>query len=217
MLVISHRGYHVNLPENTLAAFAAAAALGVDGIETDIRLTADGQAILFHDHLTPDGRPLAEVSHAELSRVAGYDVPTAESALAQFPDVLWNLEIKVPAALNATLELIDRYRGSRQLFITSFWHNLIDSVASQFDVDCGWLVSHRPRLPPMTGTPRVRTIVWYYETMDPELIAIRKQIGLRNMAYGVITPAEHARCRELGLDGVITDRPEYCAIAADGT
>ena len=41
-LVLSHRGYHVEHPENTLDAFRAAIDLQVDGIETDIRLTADG-------------------------------------------------------------------------------------------------------------------------------------------------------------------------------
>jgi glycerophosphoryl diester phosphodiesterase len=35
MLVLSHRGYHERVPENTLAAFAEAVDLGVDGIETD--------------------------------------------------------------------------------------------------------------------------------------------------------------------------------------
>jgi glycerophosphoryl diester phosphodiesterase len=42
-LVIAHRGDMVNAPENTLAAFASALAQGVDGIELDVHLTADGE------------------------------------------------------------------------------------------------------------------------------------------------------------------------------
>ena len=214
MLVLSHRGYHVDLPENTLAAFAAAAALGVDGIETDLRVTADGQLILFHDRLTPDQQPISQVTRAELARLAGYDVPTAEEALERWPELRWNLEIKVPEAFEPAIGLIERYRATHRLLITSFWHNLIAEVSRRTGADCGLLISHRPLDPFIArsaGIPAaVKTVVWYYETMDRESIEARQQAGLQNFVYGVSTPAEHARCTELRLDGVITDRPEYC-------
>lgn len=47
--VIAHRGDHRREPENSLAAFAEALALGVDGIEVDVRLTGDGNLVCFHD------------------------------------------------------------------------------------------------------------------------------------------------------------------------
>jgi glycerophosphoryl diester phosphodiesterase len=183
--------------------------MGVDGIETDLRLTADGALILHHDHLAPDGRAICEIAHAELNRLAGFEVPTAVGAVEQFPHVLWNLEIKVPAALEPALELIARFGTSRQFLVTSFWHNVVDLAASRCDVECGLLVAHRPRQL-RADNPRVRNMVWYYETMDAEMLEQGRRQGLRNYVYGVVTPAEHARCLELGLDGVITDRPEFC-------
>ena len=42
MLVIAHRGDHAAVPENTLAAFEAAIMVGVNGIETDVRISLDG-------------------------------------------------------------------------------------------------------------------------------------------------------------------------------
>jgi glycerophosphoryl diester phosphodiesterase len=56
MLVLSHRGYHKNLPENTLDAFQAALSLGVDGIETDGRLSRVGELVFCHDRVSPDSR-----------------------------------------------------------------------------------------------------------------------------------------------------------------
>jgi glycerophosphoryl diester phosphodiesterase len=225
MLIISHRGYHVTLPENTLAAFAAAAEMGVDGIETDLRVSADGQLILFHDRLAPDGREVAEVTAAELSRQTGYEVPTAESVLKRWPELLWNLEIKVPAALGQCIELIERYRATHRLFVTSFWHNLVDEVSLRTGVDCGLLVAHCPRAPIVAESlpvdlpaeqqelyfarMRVKSTVWYYETMDVDQLPLSRRAGRRNYAYGVYTPADHRRCAELGLDGIITDRPEF--------
>ena len=219
MLIISHRGYHVLAPENTLESFAAAVAMGVDGIETDIRLSADQVPILFHDHLAPDGRDVASLSHADLATAMGRPIPTLEQAL-QLPtggksDFLWNLEIKTPAALAQTIALVNEYRTSRQMLITSFCHPLIAEISQRVtDVECGLLVAHRPL--EMHSRPawipkhrRVRTVVWYWETVDAELIAQSVACGLRNFVYGVTTAEEHARLVHWGLDGVITDRPEY--------
>ncbi|HEV2907291.1 MAG TPA: glycerophosphodiester phosphodiesterase family protein, partial [Actinomycetota bacterium] len=46
---MAHRGASVDAPENTLAAFEAAAAAGADLIEMDVRLTADDVAVVLHD------------------------------------------------------------------------------------------------------------------------------------------------------------------------
>jgi glycerophosphoryl diester phosphodiesterase len=48
-LVIAHRGASALAVENTLAAFAAAAAAGADGVELDVRLCATGEVVVFHD------------------------------------------------------------------------------------------------------------------------------------------------------------------------
>src|SRR5687768_7894346 len=137
MLVLSHRGYHVQAPENTLDAFGAAVQMGVDGIETDLRLTADGHLILFHDRLAPAGRAVREVPRDELCQLLGHDVPLAETALKQWPQLMWNLEIKTPAALDASLALIDRFQRSHQLLVSSFWHPLVEEIARQTTVNCG--------------------------------------------------------------------------------
>jgi glycerophosphoryl diester phosphodiesterase len=189
MLVLSHRGYHVHALENTLPAFEAAIAMGVDGIETDIRLSADQVPILFHDHLAPDGRDVAALSHAELASAVGHPIPTLEQAL-QLPlsgqaEILWNLEVKTPAAVDQTIALVNRYRGSRQILITSFWHPVVAEISRRMiDVDCGLLVAHRPinmRAWPdwVPQHPRLKTVVWYWETIDAELIAGSAACGLR--------------------------------------
>jgi glycerophosphoryl diester phosphodiesterase len=53
--VIGHRGAAGLLPENTLAAFARACELGVDAVELDVLVSADGEAVVYHDfHLNPE-------------------------------------------------------------------------------------------------------------------------------------------------------------------
>jgi glycerophosphoryl diester phosphodiesterase len=218
MLILSHRGVQTHAPENTLAAFEAAIALGIDGIETDIRLSKDGILILFHDRLTPDGHQVTSVTQAALSDRMGSAVPTLEEAL-QLPlqgskTLLWNLEIKTPDALEPTVEILLRYRRSRRILITSFWHPLILEISRRVEVDCGLLMAHRPlnfqsRPNWIPNHPSINTLVYHYGTVDAELIAQSQSCGFRTFVYGAETRQDHERLVHWEVDGAISDRPEY--------
>src|ERR1041384_2426876 len=72
-LIIGHRGASAVAPENTMAAFRKAIAVGADGIEFDVRLSRDGVPVVIHDstlHRTA-GLPqrIAEVTWSELGSV----------------------------------------------------------------------------------------------------------------------------------------------------
>jgi glycerophosphoryl diester phosphodiesterase len=212
MLVLAHRGYHLGIPENTLEAFHAAVSLGADGIETDVRRSAEGAAILFHDRLVPDGRAVSALTGAELTAAVGYPVPTLESALEMARDLLWNVEIKSPDAVEPTLAVLKRFAGVRRLLVTSFWHPVIEEVSARLDVPCGLLVAHRPLgsvrlLDWLPRSARVRAMVWEFEFTDGEMLAEARGLGLRNYVYGANAKAEQQRAAEWGADGVITDEP----------
>lgn len=108
-LIIAHRGASVDAPENTLAAFRLAIAQGADGLECDLRMSADGQIVISHDdslHRTHE-RPL-RIADATAAALAACDVPTLTDTFAtvrgQLP--LINLELKEPippAVLDATI------------------------------------------------------------------------------------------------------------------
>lgn len=72
-LVIAHRGASGLSPENTLAAFRLAVALGADGVEMDVQLTADGRAVVIHDshvNRTTNGKgPVASFTLERLSEL----------------------------------------------------------------------------------------------------------------------------------------------------
>jgi len=218
MFIFSHRGYHVTFPENTLDAFAAAEAMDVDGIETDLRLSADGQLILFHDRFAPNDREVRELTRAQLSERVGYDVPVLDAALARFERMWWMLEIKTPDAWPAAAECIERYFGTRRLMITSFWHDLVARAASRFALDCGLLIAHRPLdfhgsiLGLMPGQTAVRNIVWHFSTLDAGILQQSAALGMQNFVYGVETLEDHRCCSEWPLAGVITDRPEFMPV-----
>lgn len=214
MLIISHRGVPGNGFENTLEAFDRAVQLGVDGIETDVRLTADGAAVLYHNRLAPDGREVAALGRAELSRLAGHPIPTLAEALAACEPPLWVVELKTPAVTDSALAALRTFQHARQLLVVSFWHTVIQRVARQLDVDCGLSMRHRPLELLVSGhspldSRLVRTIVWDYEFLDAEMIREAAEAGWRSFVFGPETLADHRHCRRLGVDGAITDHPHH--------
>lgn len=102
MKVWAHRGDSAHHTENTLAAFAAAIAAGADGIEFDVRLTADGMPVIFHDEtlrrLADREGSVERLTLAELARVrlrGDHAVPTLRATLEACPNVALNVELKV--------------------------------------------------------------------------------------------------------------------------
>lgn len=87
--VFAHRGLHVTERENTLAAFQAAVAFGVDGVELDVRRTLDGVLVVHHD---PSVGSLA-IARSGRSSLPDY-VPTLAEALGSLEGVRVNVEIK---------------------------------------------------------------------------------------------------------------------------
>jgi glycerophosphoryl diester phosphodiesterase len=87
--IFAHRGLHVVERENTLASFRAAVALGVDGVELDVRRCADGAFVVHHDPVI-DGRPIIALSATDLP---GH-VPTLGEAMEACAGVTVNVEIK---------------------------------------------------------------------------------------------------------------------------
>lgn len=221
MYLLAHRGLSHLAPENTLAAFACALAAGFHGLETDVRLSADEELVLFHDRSTPDGLAIANLTRAELSIEMGYLVPTLAEALEAFPEAFWNIEIKSPSATPAIFNLLHRLSDRQQVLLTSFHHDVIIEAAEKLDIECGLLIAHRPPalntvLYPAIPHPRLRTLVWDYEVLDPALLQQANALGFSNWAYGAQTEYEHVLCLESGLHGMITDYPEFVGLACSG-
>lgn len=130
MRVIAHRGGpglagNAGI-ENTLAAFGRAAAAGFD-LETDVRASADGVAVLHHDpdlaRTAGDPRPVATVPWRELRRLlVGGREPVArlEDLLDAHPGAAVNIDVKDFAAIGATVRAVRRTHHPGPLTLASF-------------------------------------------------------------------------------------------------
>jgi glycerophosphoryl diester phosphodiesterase len=218
VLVLAHRGYHAEAHENTMAAFEAALHLGVDGIETDVRLSADGKAVILHDRVTSAGGAISEMTHREIEDGVGYAVPLLAEILDAFPGILWNIEIKHPEVWPVAAAILGRYRHTRRIFVSSFRHDVVMQCASALEFECGLLMAARPLdveriMAACAGRPLIRSIVWDYNIVDEGVLGKVARAGWRNYVYGAVTAAEHARCAALELAGLITDHPHRAGCA----
>jgi glycerophosphoryl diester phosphodiesterase len=212
VLVLAHRGDHRTRPENTLAAFEAAVALGVDGIETDVRVSLDDRLILFHDACLADGTAVANLTRGQLARAVGYAVPTLEEAFACWPDVLWDVELKTHDALGPLMQRFARQSLPRRVLLTSFDHAAVVDALAYFDTDGGLLLEAFP--PDLDAVlenhrlkPRLRTLVWHHAAVTTDAVDRARRVGWRNFVYGATTRAEHERVLRFALDGIVTDDP----------
>jgi len=155
-MVVAHRGASIEQPENTIAAFEAAIDAGADAVEFDVRMTADGHAVVMHDpdvSRTTDGTGL--VSEMTLEEIRKLGVPTLEEALACLSGrAAADIEIKnLPgepgftserqAAVEATLAALDSVGFSSQIIVSSFNPaSIAHSRALRPDVPTGLLTEY---------------------------------------------------------------------------
>lgn len=128
--VLAHRGLvtaegaESGVWENTAVAFAAAHAAGAEYIETDCRVTADGDVVLFHDEtlerLMGDTREVAVVTTKELRSIFAEHggLLTVREALETFPTIRFNIDVKTDAAAEPVGPIIAPH--AHRVLVTSF-------------------------------------------------------------------------------------------------
>ncbi len=143
--LVAHRGGSLVAPENTLDAFAIAARLRADAIETDVRLSADGVVFVFHDDETSrltgergtiEARTAAEIARLDAAfsftadggrtfplRGKGIRVPPLAEALAGFPDMRFNIDAKTkePALAEGFARTVRAAGATERVCVGSFF------------------------------------------------------------------------------------------------
>ena len=168
MLRLAHRGDHVLAVENSLAAFEAAIARpGCDGVELDVRASADGVAIVLHDVTLArvQGRPDRADSLTAV-QLASFGVPALADVLSACgPDAFLDVELKEDLGARALQPLV----AARGLPDGS----LSKVVVSAFEPDS---IATVLRLAPNVGC-------WLnVEDLEPATLAVAVSLGCRGVS-----------------------------------
>ncbi len=145
--IIGHRGASGLAPENTLASFDLAIEHGAEAVEFDVRLTADGEAVVFHDptlERTTDGTgAIAALRLADLASIdagarftsddgirfpfrgQGIRIPTLREVLARYPHLPLLVELKVAEAGAVVRQELVRAGAERRAVVASFLSGVV--------------------------------------------------------------------------------------------
>ena len=225
-LPFAHRGGASEVPENTLPAFEHAVRLGYRYVETDVHVTSDGVLLAFHDdvldRVTDRSGTIGELPWAEVRRalVDGREpIPLLEDLLGAWPELRVNIDPKHDGAVEPLIETLRRCDAVHRVCVGAFSDERIARVraalpgvctslgpggslqlglAAAGDADVGDLPSPCAQLPPT-----------YLDTpvITAELVAEAHRRGMQIHAWTIDDPAEITALLEIGVDGIMTDRP----------
>ncbi|WP_182911343.1 MULTISPECIES: glycerophosphodiester phosphodiesterase [Actinomyces] len=231
--VIPHRGGSREVPENTWSAVEHVRRLGLEWMETDLRLSADGVPVLCHDadlqRLAADPRQVREVMWAELADLDAGDargLVCLPDLLAAHPDLRLNMDLKesdvVQPALQAVrdADALDRVRfasfSARRLAVLRRQEPRATTSLGRVDVVGLMLLSEASVPLPHTrwGWTRGRVdavqVPLTYRgvtVVTPRLVAAAHRMGLEVHVWTVDLPEQMRRLARLNVDAIMTDVP----------
>jgi glycerophosphoryl diester phosphodiesterase len=223
-LAFAHRGFAPDGAENSMAAFQRAMDLGYRYLETDVRVTADGVPLAFHDarldRVTDrrgrlDRLPWALVQHA---RIRGREpIPRLADVLGAWPDARINIDVKCRAAIAPTVAAIRSADSVDRVCVGAFSTARVAAVRRALGPQvCTSLgpravlslrVAQWARDRPLTcvqAPARLAGRVF----VDARFVANAHRFGLPVHVYTVNDRAEMHRLLDLGVDGVMSDRAD---------
>jgi glycerophosphoryl diester phosphodiesterase len=229
----AHRGWHtgdLRGMENSLSAFRRAADEGYRYVETDVHATADGVVVMHHDsHLdrTTDGRGAIHGlrwSAVGSALIAGREpVCRLDDLLEELPETCFNVDVKADSAVRPVLRVLRRHNAWDRVCLAAFDDRRLEMLRRHGDrrlltsmgrrsVTALWAGSRfraRPlralvrgsaaQVPPRQGRLRV---------IDSRFVRWAHRCGLEVHAWTIDDATEMTDLLDLGVDGLVTDRPE---------
>lgn len=199
-LLLGHRGARgcKSIPENTLASFDRALADGCDGFEFDLRLTADGEAVVCHD---------PNVGGLEIARASAQQLPALPrlgDVLARYRKAFLDIELKVPGLERIVIEEL-RKCAPRGFVVSSFLPEVLKAVhAVDTTIPLGLICQTKTQLHGWTQLP-VDYVMPHYELVGPSLVGKMKAAGKKIFVWTVNARAAMRRSAGCGVDGIISD------------
>jgi len=229
----AHRGWHLGElagMENSLTAFRRAVDEGFVYLEADVHATSDGVVVVHHDETlerTTDaagpvgGQPWSLVRQA---LVAGNEpVCRLDELIEELPTAKINIDVKADPAVGPVLDVVRRMDAWDRVCLASFSEQRLNrlrheggdrlltgigsrsAVALRMRAWAPWLLATPPvrggvaQLPRRHGRLRV---------VDAGLVRYAHRRGIEVHVWTVDSPTEMAELLDLGVDGLMTDRPD---------
>lgn len=225
-LGIAHRGGALEAEENTAEAFAHAVGLGFSHIETDVHLSRDGVVVVHHDddfgRMFGAARELADMDWAEIAQLrtaGGAAVPRLDEVLEAFPQTYFNIELKALNVAVPLAEVLRRAEALDRVCVGAFDPKSTAAIRGIVGNGLCWSPAH-------AGVARLLAAGWGVpvgrlpfevvqvpagfkgiELVTRRVVRAAHRRGVKVQVWTVNTCAEMERLLDLGVDGIMSDRP----------
>ena len=230
--ITAHRGFSKVAPENTKYAFEAAVDSPADYIELDVQLTSDGKLVVFHDltiDRTTDGKgKLSGYTYDELQK---YSAGSWFSSGGEFDDArimllsdvlalvdgkkLMNIEIKDAGepvrTAEATVAVIQEYGIEDSCYVTSFSYPALRRVKQLDPTIKTGIIANVSTIMAFSQMNNVDALSMNYLFVNQTVVNNAHQNGKRIFVWTVDRPAYIRRMVSMGVDNIITNRPDKAA------
>jgi glycerophosphoryl diester phosphodiesterase len=225
-IVMAHRGASAAAPENTLIAYKKAIEMGADYAELDVRQTKDGAIVLMHDktvHRTTGVKgfvwdlTLEELKQLEAGswfgeEYRGEPIPALEEVIRLVKGRMnLNIEVKIsehePGIAQRVVDIIRSEDFSENCMITSFDVETVRTFKKIApDLKTGLIFDKEYRSDVFEGDWEILSS--NYKLVDAEFMRLARNSVKKTYAWTVNDREEMLRLIGLGVDGIITDKPD---------
>ena len=219
-IIVGHKGAAGYAPENTIKSFKAAIEIGCDRSELDVRLTKDGQVVVFHDkdvsELTNGSGLVSEMTLLELKRLNCRDdekIPTLQEVIDVCKDKIdLQIELKGEGTPNLVNNLILKNDIVDQVVITSFKIDLLKEIKKiNPKLKVGllfWTDETLADIWNLTDSIPLDFLAPFSEIITMEFVVKAHSFGKKVYAYRVNNKELGDKLISIGVDEIGTDFPK---------
>lgn len=218
-LCVAHRGASGYCRENTIAAFEMANEMGADVVELDVHRSKDGVIVVFHDKSIAMGdkkEKIANLTYKQLHKVDNR-ICTLQQAVdcIQKTDMRMLVEFKAEGIARQVFKIVeDGQMGDRTMY-TSLNLNILQEVEQlRPEVDICYPVNSQSLIDDILAHPEkypMNIVGIHYQYINEACVRDMHLIGKDVYAWTVNTREIIQTCTEAGVDGILTNYPDYMA------
>lgn len=202
-LLLGHRGARAlkSIPENTFLSFDRALKDGCDGFEFDVRLTADGAAVICHNPRF-HGIEIAAASSRQLGNLPRLDEVLVRYQKSAFLDI----EFKVTGLERQAASLLRDLPPRRGFVASSFLPEVLQELHAVDPAIPLGLICETPNQLRSWTELSIEYVVPHHKLVDSVLLRQLKNAGKKALIWTVNDSAQLIHFRDLGVDGIISDK-----------
>lgn len=224
MMVFGHRGAKQYGPENTIGTIKKGRAVGMDGVELDIRTTMDDRPVIMHDatvdRTTNSSGEVCKMNEdvvLKLDAGEGEKVPSLINVLDEFRrvSVTFLLELKHPSTALPTADILDHYiqnkgMSSNRLIVISFYHQLLVMIKEKYPkIITGASIKSIPESMAACGEyTQSHYVLPPIDELDENFMQDAQQRSQKVITWVCDSEEQIKKAKTLGVHGVISSDPK---------